>query len=176
MLLDITAVGKGDVDGMSATWVSGEKIWKERDVVGDEGEGAMISRKSSSMALSLTGFEAESSAAVVVAEDEGVVLCSVIYWLVVSPPAAGTSGWVGHLIRRSPPVLGGEWTRTRQKYSNSRGMRLKQLARGGRRLVVEIRWWEESQRMKWAGEEAGLWELMAGFEDWVGGQRPATPW
>jgi hypothetical protein len=38
----------------------------------------MISRRSSSIALSLTDFEIESSAAVVVAEDEGVVLSSVI--------------------------------------------------------------------------------------------------
>ena len=38
----------------------------------------MISRRSSSMALSLTDFEIESSAVVVVAEDEGVMLSSVI--------------------------------------------------------------------------------------------------
>jgi hypothetical protein len=38
----------------------------------------MISRKSSSIALSLTDFAVELSAAVVVAEDEGVVLSSVI--------------------------------------------------------------------------------------------------
>ena len=36
----------------------------------------MISRRSSSIALSLTGFEIESSA--VVAEDEGAMLSSVI--------------------------------------------------------------------------------------------------
>lgn len=63
---------------MSATSRSGEKISKGRDVVGDEGEGAMISRRSSSIALSLTGFEVEASAAVVVAGDEGVMLSSVI--------------------------------------------------------------------------------------------------
>jgi len=51
---------------------------KGRDAVGDEGEGAMISRISSSIALSLTGFEIGSSTAVVVAEDEGLVLNSVI--------------------------------------------------------------------------------------------------
>lgn len=71
----ITAVEKGDVDGMS---VVGEKTWKGRDVVGDEGEGAMISRRSSSIALSLIDLEIESSAAVVVAGDEGVVLSSAI--------------------------------------------------------------------------------------------------
>jgi len=38
----------------------------------------MISRRSSSIALSLTDFEIESSATVVVAEDEGAVLSSVI--------------------------------------------------------------------------------------------------
>ena len=38
----------------------------------------MISRRSSSIALSLTDFVTKSSAAVVVAEDEGVVLSSVI--------------------------------------------------------------------------------------------------
>jgi hypothetical protein len=54
------------------------KISKGRDVVGDEGEGIMISRKSSSMALSLIEFDIESSAAVVVAEDGGLVLSSVI--------------------------------------------------------------------------------------------------
>jgi len=44
------------------------------------------------MALSLTGdVVIELSAAVVVAEDEGVVLSSVTFWLVASPPAAGTS-------------------------------------------------------------------------------------
>jgi len=73
----ITAVEKEDADGMSVTWIS-EKTSKGRDVVGDEGEGAMISRKNSSIALSLTDFETESSAAVVVAEDEGVMLSSVI--------------------------------------------------------------------------------------------------
>ena len=45
-------------------------------MVGDEGGEAMISRKNSSKALSLTGFE--SSASVVVAEDEGGVVSSVI--------------------------------------------------------------------------------------------------
>lgn len=75
-LPSITAVGKGDADGMSVTWRSEEKTSKGRDVVGDEGEGAMISRRNSSIALSLTDFEIESSAAVVVAEDEGVMLSS----------------------------------------------------------------------------------------------------
>jgi len=75
---DITTVGKGDADGMSVTWRSGEKTSRGRDVVGDEGEGTMISRKSSSIALSLTNFVTESSAAVVVAEDEGGMLSSVI--------------------------------------------------------------------------------------------------
>jgi len=68
------------------------KTSKGRDVVGDEGEGIMISRRNSSIALSLTGSGIESSAAVVVAGDEGVVVSSVILWLVASPPAAGTSG------------------------------------------------------------------------------------
>jgi len=75
---DITVVGKGDVDGISVTSRSEEKTSKGRDAVGDEGEGAMISRRSSSMALSLTDVETESSAAVVVAGDEGVMLSSVI--------------------------------------------------------------------------------------------------
>jgi len=74
----ITIVEKGNVDGMSVTLRSGEKTSKGRDVVGDEGEGAIISRRSSSIALSLTDFETGSSAAVVVAEDEGVMLSSVI--------------------------------------------------------------------------------------------------
>jgi len=68
------------------------KTSKGRDVVGDEGEGIMISRRNSSIALSLTDLEIESSVAVVVAGDEGVVVSSVILWLVASPPAAGTSG------------------------------------------------------------------------------------
>ena len=38
----------------------------------------MISRKNSSIALSLTDFETGSSAAVAVAEDEGLMLSSVI--------------------------------------------------------------------------------------------------
>lgn len=74
----ITAAEKGDVDGISVAWSSEERASKGRGAVGDEGEGAMISRKSSSIALSLTDFEIESSAAVVVAEDGGVVLSSVI--------------------------------------------------------------------------------------------------
>jgi len=73
----IATVGKEDVD-VSAAWWSGEKTSKGRDVVGDEGEGAMISRKSSSIALSLIDFAVVSSAAVVVAEVEVVVLSSVI--------------------------------------------------------------------------------------------------
>ena len=52
----------------------------------------MISRRSSSIALSLIDSGIESSAAVVVAGDEGVMLSSVILWFVASPPAAGTSG------------------------------------------------------------------------------------
>lgn len=79
VLPGITAAEKGDADEMSVTGRPGEKTSKGRDVVGDEGEGAMISRRSSSMALSLIDFEIESSsAAVVVAEDGGVVLSSVI--------------------------------------------------------------------------------------------------
>jgi hypothetical protein len=74
----IISVEKVDADGVSVTWRSGEKTSKGRDEVGDEGEGAMISRKSSSIALSLIDFVIESSAAVVVAEDEGVMLSSVI--------------------------------------------------------------------------------------------------
>lgn len=74
----ITAVEKGEADEMSVTWRSGEKTSKGRDKVGDEGEGAMISRRSSSIALSLIDFAIESSAIVVVAEDEGVMLSSVI--------------------------------------------------------------------------------------------------
>jgi hypothetical protein len=75
----ITAVWKADDDGMSVTRRSGEKTSKGRDEVGDEGEGAiMISRRSSSIALSLIDFVIESSAVVVVAEDEGVMLSSVI--------------------------------------------------------------------------------------------------
>lgn len=74
----ITAVEKGDDDGMSVACRSGEKASKGRDEVGDEGEGAMISRRSSSIALSLIDFVIESSATVVVAEDEGVMLSSVI--------------------------------------------------------------------------------------------------
>jgi len=72
----ITVAEKGNE--MSVASRPEGKISKGRDVVGDEGEGAMISRKNSSIALSLTDFEAESSAAVVVAEDEGVMLSSVI--------------------------------------------------------------------------------------------------
>jgi len=68
-------VGKGDA---SVTWRFGEKTSKGRDEVGDEGEGAMISRRSSSIALSLIDVVIESSATVVVAEDEGVMLSSVI--------------------------------------------------------------------------------------------------
>ena len=75
----ITVVEKGDADGMSVTWSAGEKTSKGRDEVGDEGEGGiMISRRSSSIALSLIDFVIESSAVVVVAEDEGVMLNSVI--------------------------------------------------------------------------------------------------
>ena len=75
----IIAVGKGDADGMSVTWRSGERTSKGRDEVGDEGEGGiMISRRSSSIALSLIDVVIESSAVVVVAEDEGVMLSSVI--------------------------------------------------------------------------------------------------
>ena len=74
----ITAVEKGDADEVSVTWRSGEKTSKGRDEVGDEAEGAMISRRSSSIALSLIDFVIESSAIVVVAEDEGVMLSSVI--------------------------------------------------------------------------------------------------
>lgn len=73
----ITAAEKV-VGGISVTLESGEKTSKWRDVVGDEGEGAMISRNNSSMALSLTGFDVESSAAVVAAGDDGVVLSSVV--------------------------------------------------------------------------------------------------
>ena len=87
----ITTVEKGDADGMSVTWRSGEKPSKGRDEVGDEGEGAMISRRSSSIALSLIDLVIESSVIVVVAEDEGVMLNSVISCFVASPPAAGTS-------------------------------------------------------------------------------------
>jgi hypothetical protein len=76
---------------MSVTWRSEEKTSKGRDAVGDEGEGAMISRKSSSIALSLIDFVIVSSLAVVVAVEEGTVLSSVIQWLVAGPPAAGTS-------------------------------------------------------------------------------------
>jgi len=71
-------VGKGDADETSVAWRSGEKTSKGRDEVGDEGEGAMISRRSSSIALSLIDVVIESSAIVVVAEDEGVMLSSVI--------------------------------------------------------------------------------------------------
>jgi len=73
----ITTVGNTDADGTSDAWKS-EKSLKEREKVGDEGEGAMISRKSSSIALSLIDFVIESSATVVAAEDEGVMLSSVI--------------------------------------------------------------------------------------------------
>ena len=72
----ITAVEKVDVDGMSTTLRSGEKTSKGRDAIGGEGEGAMISRRNSSITLSLTDFEIESSATVVAAEDTGVVLSS----------------------------------------------------------------------------------------------------
>jgi hypothetical protein len=74
----IITVEKGDVDEMSVASRSWEKTSKGRDVVGDEGEGAMISRKSSSIALSLTDVVVGSSAAVVVADDGGVGVSSVI--------------------------------------------------------------------------------------------------
>jgi hypothetical protein len=74
----IISVEKGDVDGISVTWTFGEKTSQGRGLVGDEGDGAMISRKSSSIALSLIDFVIGSSAIVVVAEDEGGMLSSVI--------------------------------------------------------------------------------------------------
>ena len=74
----IIAAEKGDADGMLVASRLGEKVSNGRDVVGDDGEGAMISRRSSSIALSLTDVAVGSSAAVVVADDEGVMLSSVI--------------------------------------------------------------------------------------------------
>lgn len=73
----IIAAEKGDADGMLVASRLGEKVSNGRDVVGDDGEGAMISRRSSSIALSLTDVAVGSSAAVV-ADDEGVMLSSVI--------------------------------------------------------------------------------------------------
>jgi hypothetical protein len=56
----------------------GEKSSKGRGLDDDEGDGAMISRKSSSIALSLIDFVIVSSAIVVVAGDGGEMLSSVI--------------------------------------------------------------------------------------------------
>lgn len=72
----ITAVEKVDVDGMSATSRSGEKTSKGRGAIGGEGEGAMISRRNSSITLSLTDLEIGSSATVVAVGGTGVVLSS----------------------------------------------------------------------------------------------------
>jgi len=70
-------------------WAAGVIVSTGRDAAGEEGEeeeGAMISRKSSSIAISSTTDETETLST------DNVELSSEETWVVASPPAAGTSG------------------------------------------------------------------------------------
>lgn len=69
-------------------WAAGDRVSIGKDAAGEEGEeeGAMISRRSSSIAISSMTDETET----LLIDNE--VLSSAETWVVASPPAAGTSG------------------------------------------------------------------------------------
>jgi len=71
-----------------AVWTAGDRVSTGKDAAGEEGEeeGAMISRRSSSMAISSITDETGTLSV------DNVELSSAETWVVASPPAAGTSG------------------------------------------------------------------------------------
>jgi hypothetical protein len=76
-----------DGDWSVVVWAAGDRVSIGKGAAGDEGEeeGAMISRRSSSIAISSTTDETGT-----LSIDD--VLSSTETWVVASPPAAGTSG------------------------------------------------------------------------------------